>query len=266
MDIQQRIKPIKTSGGMRIAKKESSGITTDKKRINHIIDSLNGELMEINDANFHRFKAYLMKFLEDFTKQVKRYIFKDRDEYRLMKNDKIGYILNRFFIAVDPIRIILKKETIYDYGQSTFNKQGCKFVDTFLEEIKKIIETKQYLPYKPEKDYKKDEFDKCLELLDLEKDKKLLFSTIKEGFHKKSDEYQDDDDKLEEVNKAFITLRNQYQNYLKSFSYIRSDTDSVSDTESVSDSDSVSDTELNTENTENNEKENNDIEQPINLD
>lgn len=230
MDILQKNKLIKTSGGMRIAKRYSSGNTTDKKRINYIIDKINEELMKINDANFHRFKTYLMKFLDDFTKQIKRDIFKDRDEYRIMKVDKIGYILNRFFVAIDQIRIILKKDDMYDYGQSTFNNKGCKFIETFLDEIKKIVDNKQYIPYNPDKEYKKEEFDNCLELLDLEKDKKLLFSTIKEAFHKKSDECQDDDDKLDEVNKAFITLRNQYQNYLKSFSLTRPDPEINSET------------------------------------
>ena len=46
---------------------------------------------------------------------------------------------------------------------------------------------------------------------------KVLFSKMKESYYNKKDLAGGNDEEKERINKAFITLRNQYEDYLKNY-------------------------------------------------
>ena len=48
-------------------------------------------------------------------------------------------------------------------------------------------------------------------------DKKIPFSHVKENYEKVKESVKDDVEKSLEVTNAFISVRNQYDNYIKSF-------------------------------------------------
>ena len=48
-------------------------------------------------------------------------------------------------------------------------------------------------------------------------DKKIPFSLVKENYEKVKESVKDDVEKSLEVTNAFISVRNQYDNYIKSF-------------------------------------------------
>ena len=65
------------------------------------------------------------------------------------------------------------------------------------------------------KEYNKESFDESCNVLGVEIKEKILFSDVKKRYEEKLMEYIDETEKKVEINKAFMNIRNQYENYLK---------------------------------------------------
>ena len=76
-----------------------------------------------------------------------------------------------------------------------------------------IVENK-YEEKDPKKIYKKNEFEQNCNILDIQLDKKVSFNYIREMYNKKKELAGGNEDELEKINKAFLLIRDQYENYL----------------------------------------------------
>ena len=83
--------------------------------------------------------------------------------------------------------------------------------------LKKCIESKTYDPPDPAKEYNKETFDENCKILGVCNKNKIPFSLIKDQYEVKKHEVKDDLEKSLLISNTFISLRNQYDNYLNSF-------------------------------------------------
>ena len=67
------------------------------------------------------------------------------------------------------------------------------------------------------KEYNKDVFDQNCKILGICNERKIAFSLIKEQYEIKKHEVKDNLEKSLLISNTFISLRNQYENYLNSF-------------------------------------------------
>ena len=84
--------------------------------------------------------------------------------------------------------------------------------------LQNCITNRTYVQEDPEKQYNKEKFIENCNVLEIsDTDKKIPFSLVKENYEKVKESVKDDVEKSLEVTNAFISVRNQYDNYIKSF-------------------------------------------------
>tara|TARA_B110001450_G_scaffold51942_1_gene48554 strand:- start:460 stop:804 length:345 start_codon:yes stop_codon:yes gene_type:complete len=107
-----------------------------------------------------------------------------------------------------------------DFIKKTFTPSGINLLTQMVYGLDKSLVEKKYDQVDPEKTYVKEQFKANCSLLDIrDTSSKVSFSLIKSQYDVKKKEYSDSEniEKSLEITNAFISLRNQYDNYLKSF-------------------------------------------------
>tara|TARA_B100000925_G_scaffold155764_1_gene116901 strand:+ start:562 stop:1209 length:648 start_codon:yes stop_codon:yes gene_type:complete len=210
------VKKAVIAGGRRIKqnKRHNTGIVSNKSKYIKNIESCNKKILEMNDNDYLKFRDYSTKIISEVCNEIKRDNFRDRDEFRKYKENKLKYLYKVLFYPKNEIKIIFKTDN-YNFIEKTFNKDGLVIIDKIINLLEKTIKERAYEPIDEESVYDKDIFDTCCLDLGLDVSERLLFSKIKNAYNEKKELAGGNDEEKEKINKAFITIRNQYENYLK---------------------------------------------------
>lgn len=203
------------AGGRRITQKKRHNIVSNNhSKYLKNIKSCNSKIETMNDNDYLKFRDYSTKVIHEVCNEIRRDHFKDRDEFRKYKINKLKYLYSLLFYPKNDIKIIFKTDN-YNFIDKTFNKDGLIIIDKIISLLENTIVERKYEPLDEESIYNKTVFDKYCRDLGLDPSNKLLFSTIKEAFNNKKELAGGNEESKENINKAFITIRNQYENYLK---------------------------------------------------
>jgi hypothetical protein len=217
------------AGGMRIRqrkKRQSTPIVHDTQSIYiDAVDKLNKKLLDMKDNDYLKFRDFSTKLVQKLGDELKRAYFKDRSEFKRFKGDgedasqKLKYLFNTLFKPVDQLKILMRDDNTI-FIKKTFTPSGINILTQMVYGLDKSLVEKKYDQVDPEKIYVKEQFKANCTLLGIhDNTSKVSFSLIKSQYDITKKEYEavENIEKSLEVSNAFISLRNQYDNYLKSF-------------------------------------------------
>ena len=167
----------------------------------------------MNDRDYLKFRDYSTKVINEATEEIKRDHFKNRDEYRKYKENKLKYLYTVLLCPKDNVKIIFKKDN-FKFIDSTFHREGLVIIDKLIKLLENSIVDKKYESNDPDQKYNKEEFNECCKVLGIETTNKVTFTEIKNGYNVKKEYAGGNSEEKEKINKAFITIRNQYEDYL----------------------------------------------------
>ena len=205
------------AGGMRINKKKrrktiTKGDMNYRKRINEV----NTLIIEMKDNKYLLFRDYFTKILQEMVNKLPRKDFKDRDKFREFKENKLGFIFKMLFTPHNQIKIILKTDNFKSFSKIFSNEVRKIFVIDLSDVIKNVINNEKYIVKDNKKEFNRVIFFEQCKTLEIDISKKIPFSIVKKKYNEKLEEFKDNDEELEKINKAFIIIRNQFENYLVS--------------------------------------------------
>jgi hypothetical protein len=204
------------AGGMRINKKKrrktiTKGNMNYRKRYNE----LNNLIIDMKDNKYLLFRDYLTKILNELTNKILRKDFRDRDKFREFKENKLGFIFRILFTPHNQIKIIFKTDNFKLFGRVFSNELRKLFVIDLNNIIKEVILKEKYIIKDNKKEFKQTIFFEQCKNLEIDTSKKIKFSLVKKSYNDKLEEFKNNEEELEKINKAFIIIRNQFEDYLK---------------------------------------------------
>lgn len=189
---------------------------------------LNKILVQMKDNDYLKFRDFSTRLVQKYGNELKRAYFKDRNEFKKFKGEsddgsqRLKYLFTNLFKPYDQLKILMNADNI-SFVKKTFTQQGIYAITQLVFELKECVNERKYHQVDPEKQYNADVFKENCKKLGIENtDNKLAFSVIKEQYEAKKKELGESDDtedieKSLELSNAFISVRNQYENYLNSF-------------------------------------------------
>jgi hypothetical protein len=215
------------AGGMRIARRKRRSLVpiVSDTAANYItiVTSLNNQLDGMKDNDYIKFRDFSTKLVDKLGGELKRSHFKNRDQFKIFKGDiettnasRLRYLFLNLFQPSDNIKIKMKVDNT-KYIHKTFSEAGTCILMDMVANLRNCIQSKTYNPTDPAKEYNKDVFDQNCKILGICNERKIAFSLIKEQYEIKKHEVKDNLEKSLLISNTFISLRNQYENYLNSF-------------------------------------------------
>tara|TARA_Y100000385_G_C13083236_1_gene635030 strand:+ start:1502 stop:2164 length:663 start_codon:yes stop_codon:yes gene_type:complete len=203
------------AGGRRINKKKrrktiTKGDMNYRKRINEV----NTLIIGMKDNKYLLFRDYFTKILDEMVNKLTRKDFKDRDKFREFKENKLGFIFKILFTPHNQIKIILKTDNFKSFSKIFSNDVRKLFVIDLSDVVKNVINNEKFIVKDNKKEFNRVIFFEQCKTLEIDTSKKIPFSIVKKKYNEKLDEYKNNDEELENINKAFIIIRNQFENYL----------------------------------------------------
>jgi len=197
----------------QIKRKPSSIKNKDKDDYLKFVNTFNSNVDKMKDNDYIKFRDYSTKLLSKVTEELRRNHFKDREAYRKFNENRLQYLFKNLFIPINNIKIYFNNDN-YDFLNKIFNKDGLNIISNIANTLNSTIVENKYEEKDPKKIYKKDEFEQNCNILDIQLDKKVSFNYIREMYNKKKELAGGNEDELEKINKAFLLIRDQYENYL----------------------------------------------------
>ena len=212
------------AGGRRIVqnKKRLPPLSSNELKYVKSIESCNEKINKMKDNDYIKFRDHSTQLISQVCKEIKRDHFSNRDEYRKYKDEKLKYIFTLLFYPVNEMKILFKKDnfkTVTKY----FNKTGLKLIGNIVSSLENCVVERKYDIKDEKHTYNEAEFKTACNTLGIDNEEKLLFSKIRTAYNNKIENAGGNDEEKENVNLAFILIRDQYENYLKSFSNIETD-------------------------------------------
>jgi hypothetical protein len=178
------------------------------------IKVVNEKIEKINDKDYIKFRDYSTKLIKKVSDEIKRKHFKDRTDYSSFKDDGLAFIFQKFFYPKDSMRIYLKEDN-YQYLTKTFNDEGKFILGKIISSVDGCITGKEYDPIDTDSIYVASEFNKALETLEIDSEiKKVSFSLVRSQYNSRKEFAGGNMSLKDEINKAFILIRDQYEDYL----------------------------------------------------
>ena len=177
------------------------------------VNTFNSNVDKMKDNDYIKFRDYSTKLLSKVTEELRRNHFKDREAYRKFNENRLQYLFKNLFIPINNFKIYFNNDN-YDFLNKIFNKDGLNIISNIANTLNSTIVENKYEEKDPKKIYKKDEFEQNCNILDIQLDKKVSFNYIREMYNKKKELAGGNEDELEKINKAFLLIRDQYENYL----------------------------------------------------
>ena len=221
------------AGGRRIKqrKKKSSAPVVNNIHGDYIdsVNELNQRLVLMKDNDYIKFRDFSTRLVEKLGNELKRSYFKNRNEFKTFKGEgddnsqRLKYLFTKLFKPVDQLKILMNADNI-EYINKTFTQHGIYILTQMVNQLKDCVKEKSYSQVDPEKLYNRESFVENCKKLGIENmEDKIPFSLIKEKYEIRKKELSDSEntedlEKSLEVSNAFISLRNQYENYLASLS------------------------------------------------
>ena len=125
------------AGGRRIRqKKRAQNHMAGKNESFYLksMDACNKKIINMNDRDYLKFRDYSTKVINEATEEIKRDHFKNRDEYRKYKENKLKYLYTVLLCPKDNVKIIFKKDN-FKFIDSTFHKEGLVIIDKLIRLI-----------------------------------------------------------------------------------------------------------------------------------
>ena len=197
-------------------KNHRTSVSPAEKNYIKLVETINNKLKNLNSVEYIKFRDYNTLLLKELGDQFKRKHFKDRSQFSILKENRVSFFYKQFFIPVDNIKILLKKDN-YSYIVKTFVQEGIELVDKLFKTVDATLSDRKYDPIDEKSLYNKETFNSALEVLEINSEKKLRFSEIKKVFDEKKEYAGGNMDLKDKYNKAFILIREQYADYLTKF-------------------------------------------------
>ena len=206
------------AGGRRIVQKKKSLPPLSKNELKYVksIESCNEKINKMKDNDYIKFRDHSTQLISQVCKEIKRDHFSNRDEYRKYKDEKLKYIFTLLFYPVNEMKILFKKDnfkTVTKY----FNEKGLKLIDNIISSLENCVVERKYDIKDEKHTYNEEEFKNACNTLGLDISIKIPFSKVRNAYNTKIEYAGGNDDEKERINLAFMLIRDQYENYLKSF-------------------------------------------------
>ena len=229
------MKAARLAGGRRVkhrSKRLKKNPTTDGnyKQYTESVNNFNNRLQNLKDNNYLKFRDYSTQLIKSVADELKRGDFRDRNEFRKFKESKLKYIFSSIFYPKDQVKILVKSDN-FNYIHNTFYESGITILNNMIVELQNTLDNESYLTKDPAKEYNIESFLESCKILGINStviENKIIFSDIKSKYDIEIAKVKDNVEKQLEINNAYLNIRNQYDNYLNSFTEL--DT-SVLDTE-----------------------------------
>ena len=183
------------------------------------IKVVNDKIDKITDKDYMKFRDYSTKLIKKVSDEIKRKHFKDRTDYSSFKDDGLSFIFQKFFYPKDSIRICLKDDN-YSYLTKTFNDEGKFILGKLISSVDGCITDKEYDPVDKDSIYVPSEFNKALEVLEIDLEiKRVSFSLVRSKYDSLKEFAGGNMELKDSINKAFIVIRDQYEDYLNTAIY-----------------------------------------------
>lgn len=208
----------KLAGGRRIRQNRRSSKTIAKNaaQSNYLnsVQTLNTKIIDMKDNDYLKFRDFSTKLVTAVGEGMRRDDFKDRKEFKVFKENRVSYLYKLLFKPNDQVKIIISGDNFAKIIK-TFSECGVESLERLMSNLYHCIINRTYEQIDEAKEYNVDSFSESCNILGVELKEKILFSDIKKCYEEKLMEYIDETEKKVEINKAFMNIRNQYENYLK---------------------------------------------------
>ncbi len=178
------------------------------------IKIVNEKITKINDKDYLKFRDYTTNLIKKVSEEIRRKHFKDRSDFGSFKENGLAFIFKKFFYPKDSVRIYLKEDN-YQYLTKTFSEEGRFILGKIISSIDSCISTKEYDPVDQDSIYKPTEFSEALKTLEIDTEmKRVAFSHVRDQYEKRKEFAGGNMELKDSINKAFILIRDQYEDYL----------------------------------------------------
>ena len=215
MSINDRKQPV-----IRKNKKISKYILNNNNKINFNkkLIPLSEKISKLSDKNYIKYIEYLQILFKELSSKITRKNFVKRINYKEYRDNDILYLFNIFFQSrADNIKRKTLNLNLFNYINSTFDIDTIIMLDKLLVNMNSCIDNNHYIQNNEDSVYDKIKFNECLTLFDINESNKVSFQKIKNNYNLKIEFAGGNTILKNKFNKAFILLREQYENYLKSF-------------------------------------------------
>jgi hypothetical protein len=208
----------KIAGGRRIKqnKRKTKQVISSVSHENYLksINILNEKIINMKDNDYIKFRDFSTQLVDVISKELKRVDFKDRKEFRIFKEDRLKFLYSKLFTPKDNVKILIDSAN-FQYITNTFSECGIETLERLMGNLHHSILNRTYDQKDETKEYNVETFNESCSILDIDVTNKILFSTVKKHYEIKLKDSIDNIDNKIIINKAFINIRNQYENYLK---------------------------------------------------
>ncbi len=208
----------KLAGGRRIRQKRRGSKTMVKNAAHNnytnSVQILNTKIEDMKDNDYLKFRDFSTKLVNAVAEGMRRDDFKDRKEFKTFKENRVSYLYKLLFIPKNEVKIVISGDNFKKIIK-TFSECGVESLERLMTNLYHCIINRTYDQIDEAKEYNKDSFDESCNILGVEVKEKILFSDVKKAYEEKLMENIDETEKKVEINKAFMNIRNQYENYLK---------------------------------------------------
>ena len=194
--------------------KRNKLIKSDEKKYIDNIREINNKINSLSDSDYIKFRDYSTRFIDNISKEIKRKHFKDRTDFSLLKENSLAFIFKKFFEPINSTKILLKEDN-YNYIEKSFNNEGKVIINKLISALDNCIVNRNYDPIDEASIYNEETFNDALSTLGIDNSiKRITFSFVRECFEKKKEFAGGNKELKDKINNAFITIRNQYSDYL----------------------------------------------------
>ena len=193
--------------------KRNKLIKSDEKKYIDNIKEINNKIKSLKDSDYIKFRDYSTRFIDNISKEIKRKHFKDRKDFSLLKRIVLLLFLKSFW-TFNNTKILLKEDNC-NYIEKSFNNEGKVIINKLISALDNCIVNRNYDPIDEASIYNEETFNEALSTLDIDSSiKRVKFSFVRENFEKKKEFAGGNKELKDKINNAFITIRNQYSDYL----------------------------------------------------
>jgi len=208
----------KIAGGRRIKqnKRKNKQVISSESHENYLqsINILNEKIVNMKDNDYIKFRDFSTQLVDAISKELRRIAFKDRKEFRIFKEDRLKFLYSKLFTPKNNVKIIIDSSN-FQYITKTFSECGIDTLERLMSNLHHSILNRTYDQKDENKEYNVESFNESCSILDIDVTNKILFSTVKTHYEIKLKDSIDNINNKIIINKAFINIRNQYENYLK---------------------------------------------------
>ena len=192
-------------------------LTYRQKLFRKNIDKINIKIGKLKDNEFIKFHDYSIKLLTSTFNENKitRQNFINRSEFQLFKNDNLKFFYQKIFCKIknSNIRSNINPD-LYTFICQTFDYNVISMIENLIIKFDECLINRKYDPIDQNTIYNPEQFNDSLNILDINDKLNVTFTKIRKQYEKKKEFSGGNNELKNQINKAYILLRNQYENFL----------------------------------------------------